>query len=159
MYSLNSTKTCMKLINSNPSQISQKTRSKMLSTASRQVKQKTAVEYELNGSKIAVTRQRKIRKIFNESIRQEDCTPKSWRKIRIQVIYKKGDREDAGNYRPICSLPVLYKLFATVLYARLASSLHKNSTTRQRWVSAQPPYRRPSDGVVESGVYRCTSLQ
>ena len=38
---------------------------------------------------------------------------------------KKGDREDAGNYRPICSLPVLYKLFATVLYARLAPSLHK----------------------------------
>ena len=38
---------------------------------------------------------------------------------------KKGDREDAGNYRPMCSLPVLYQLFATVLYARLAPSLHK----------------------------------
>ena len=48
---------------------------------------------------------------------QEDFTPKSWRKIKIQVIHKKGDREDADNYRPICSLPVLYKLFATVLYA------------------------------------------
>ena len=68
---------------------------------------------------------RKIRNIFNEIIRQEDFTPKSWRKIRIQVIYKKGDREDPGIYRPICSLPVLYKLFATVLYARLVPSLHK----------------------------------
>ena len=56
---------------------------------------------------------------------QENFIPKFWRKIRIQVIYKKGDREDAGNYRPICSLPVLYKLFATVLYSRLAPSLHK----------------------------------
>ena len=56
----------------------------------------------------------KIRTIFNEIAQQENFTPKSWRKIRIQVIYKKGDREDAGNYRPICSLPVLYKLFATV---------------------------------------------
>ena len=46
-------------------------------------------------------------------------------KIRIQVIYTKGDREDPGNYRPICSLPVLYKLFATVLYARLAPCLHR----------------------------------
>ena len=45
--------------------------------------------------------------------------------IRIQVIHKKGDREDPGNYRPICGLPILYKLFATVLYARLAPSLHK----------------------------------
>ena len=38
---------------------------------------------------------------------------------------KKGDREVLGNYRPICGLPILYKLFATVLYARLAPSLHK----------------------------------
>ena len=67
----------------------------------------------------------KIRQIFNEILRQRDCTPKTWRKIRLQVIHKKEDREDAGNYRPICSLPVLYKLFATILYARLAPSLHK----------------------------------
>ena len=91
----------------------------------------------------------KIRTIFNEITRQEDFTPKSWRKIRIQVIYKKGDREDAGNYKPICSLPVLYKLFATVLYARLAPSLHK--IRPPGWVSAQPPNRRSSDGVQGAG--------
>ena len=67
----------------------------------------------------------KITTIFNQIPQQEDFTPKSWRKIRIQVIHKKSDREDAGNYRPICSLPVLYKLFATVLYARLAPGLHR----------------------------------
>ena len=33
--------------------------------------------------------------------------------------------EDAGYYRPIFALPVLYKLFATALYARLAPSLDK----------------------------------
>ena len=42
----------------------------------------------------------------------------------FQVIHKTGDREDPGNYRPICGLPILYKIFATVLYARLAPSLH-----------------------------------
>ena len=41
------------------------------------------------------------------------------------MIHKKGDREDAGNYRPVCGLPILYKLFATVLYARLAPGLHR----------------------------------
>ena len=66
-----------------------------------------------------------IRTIFNEIAQQKDFTPKSWRRIRIQVIHKKGDREDAGNYRPICGLPICYKLFATVLYARLAPELHK----------------------------------
>ena len=65
-----------------------------------------------------------IREIFNDIAQQKDFTPKSWRKIRIQVIHKKGDREDAGNYRPICGQPILYKLFATVLYARLAPELH-----------------------------------
>ena len=66
-----------------------------------------------------------IRTIFNEIAQQEDFTPESWRKIRIQVFYKKRDREDAGNYRPICGLQILYKLFATVLYARLAPGLHR----------------------------------
>ena len=67
----------------------------------------------------------KIRNIFNDIAQQGDFTPNSWRKIRIQVIHKKGSREDPGNYRPICGLPILYKLFATVLYARLAPELHK----------------------------------
>ena len=88
--------------------------------------QETAVDYELNSSKNCSDKTKeKIRQIFNEILRQGDCTPKTWRRIRIQVIHKKGDREDAGNYMPICSLPVLYKLFATILYARLAPSLHK----------------------------------
>ena len=73
----------------------------------------------------------KIRKMFNEMRRREDFTPRSWRKIRIQVIHKKGDREDVRNYRPICRLPVLYKLFATILYARLAPSLHKKQPPDQ----------------------------
>ena len=66
-----------------------------------------------------------IRTLFNEIAQQDEFTPKSWRQIRIQVIYKKGDRENAGNYRPICGLPILYKLFATVLCARLAPGLHR----------------------------------
>ena len=34
-------------------------------------------------------------------------------------MYEKGDVEDVGNYRPICSLLALYKLFTTILYIRL----------------------------------------
>ena len=71
----------------------------------------------------------KIRNIFNVIARQDDFTPNSWRRIRIQVIHKKGDREDPGNYRPICGLPILYKLFATVLCARLAPRQASGRTT------------------------------
>ena len=74
----------------------------------------------------------RIRQIFNEVLLQKDCTPKTWRKIRVEVIHKKGDREDAANYRPSCSLPVLHKLFATAIYARLAA-------TRPGWFQVQPP--------------------
>ena len=40
-------------------------------------------------------------------------------KVKIKMIYKKGDVENVSNYRPICSLPALYKLFSTILYGRL----------------------------------------
>ena len=37
------------------------------------------------------------------------------------ITSRKGiaDVENVSNYRPICSLPVLYKLFSTILYGRL----------------------------------------
>ena len=53
----------------------------------------------------------RIRQIFTGIVRQKDCTPQTWRRTRMNVIHEKGDVEDAGNYRPICALPVLYKLF------------------------------------------------
>ena len=60
-----------------------------------------------------------IRLIFNEVLNKDDCTPETWRRIRIKVIHKKGDVQDAGNVRPICILPALYQLFSTLLYIRL----------------------------------------
>ena len=48
-----------------------------------------------------------------------NLTPEACKKVRIKVIHKKGDVEDVGNYRPICSLPALYKLFTTILYSRI----------------------------------------
>ena len=83
-----------------------------------------------------------IRQILNETVQQENCTPQTWRRIPIKVIHKNGDVEDAGNYRPICSLPVLHKLFTTELCARLVPRLD----------SCQPPDQsgfRPSHPTVD----------
>ena len=65
------------------------------------------------------------RQIFNEILKQEDCTPTTWRTIRIKVIHKQGDVEEAGNYMPICNLPALYKLFSTSLCNRLCPRLDR----------------------------------
>ena len=60
-----------------------------------------------------------IRQIFNEVLNKDDCTPETWRRIRIQLIHKNGDVQDVGNVRPICALRALYKLFSTLLYIKL----------------------------------------
>ena len=49
-----------------------------------------------------------MRQIFNDVLKQDDCTPETWRIIRVKVICKKGNVEKVDNYRPICALPALY---------------------------------------------------
>ena len=51
--------------------------------------------------------------------------------MKIKVIYKKGDVEDVSNYRPICSLPAMYKLFSTILYGRLYPMLDQSQAEDQ----------------------------
>ena len=72
-----------------PFQNSRKMRFKMPSTASKKGKQKTVVEYELNNSKTAVTKQKKSGRSLMKLRDRRTSHQKSWRKIRIQVIYKK----------------------------------------------------------------------
>ena len=72
-----------------------------------------------------------VRQIFNEIIKQNEFTPESWKKVKIKVLHKKGDVENVGNYRPICSLPTLYKLFSTILYGRLYPRLDQEQAEDQ----------------------------
>ena len=72
-----------------------------------------------------------MRQIFNEIIKRNNFTPEEWKKVKIKVMYKKGDVEDVSNYRPICSLPAMYKLFSTILYGRLYPMLDQNQVEDQ----------------------------
>jgi hypothetical protein len=60
--------------------------------------------------------------LFN-IIWKAECVPTAWRKGVIVSLYKAGDRTDCGNYRPITLLPVIDKLFAAILAARLQSTV------------------------------------
>ena len=52
----------------------------------------------------------------------DECLPQEWHLSNVTAIHKKGDVENCDNYRPISSVCVAYKLFATLLLARLKSA-------------------------------------
>ena len=72
-----------------------------------------------------------VRQIFNEIIKQNEFTPEAWKKVKIQVLHKKRDVENVGNYRPTCSLPALHKLILTILYGRLYPRLDQEQVEDQ----------------------------
>uniref|UniRef100_W6NVC3 RNA-directed DNA polymerase (Reverse transcriptase) domain containing protein n=1 Tax=Haemonchus contortus TaxID=6289 RepID=W6NVC3_HAECO len=45
--------------------------------------------------------------------------PTSWKTSKTVLLYKKGVPDDDGNYRPICLLSVIYKLFTRVILNRI----------------------------------------
>jgi hypothetical protein len=57
--------------------------------------------------------------LFNSILQGTMETPESWKRSVITVLYKSGDPTEAKNYRPICIIPLLYKLFSKLLYSRL----------------------------------------
>ena len=72
-----------------------------------------------------------MRQILNDIIKRNNFTPDERKKVKIKVIHKKGDVENVSNYRPICSLPALYKLFSTILYGRLNPMLDQKQAQDQ----------------------------
>ena len=71
-----------------------------------------------------------VRQLFNEIIKRNNFTPE-WKKVKIKVIHKKGDVENVSNYRPVCSLLAMYKLFSTILYGRLYPMLDQKQAEDQ----------------------------
>ena len=58
---------------------------------------------------------------------REETVPKQWREGLIVNLFKKGDREDPGNYRGITLLSVVGKVFCKILNPCLdkGGSLHE----------------------------------
>ena len=72
-----------------------------------------------------------IRQIFNEVLKQEDCTPKTWRRNTYKGDLQQRNVEEVGNYRPFCTLPALYKLFSTIIFNRLYHRLDQAQSEDQ----------------------------
>ena len=52
--------------------------------------------------------------VFNKSL-ETGIIPEDWRLANVTPIYKKGDRKEAGNYRPISLISVVGKLLEGII--------------------------------------------
>ncbi|KAK6749246.1 hypothetical protein RB195_001695 [Necator americanus] len=62
---------------------------------------------------------------------QKERIPDQWKTSRTVLIHKKGDREDLRNYRPICLLSVLYKVFTNIIFTRISRTLDEAQPQEQ----------------------------
>ncbi|KAK6748449.1 hypothetical protein RB195_001213 [Necator americanus] len=58
--------------------------------------------------------------------------PKQWKTSKTVLLYKKGDPHDIGNYRPICLMSVIYKLFTRVILNRIEKVLYEGPMRASR---------------------------
>ena len=57
--------------------------------------------------------------------------PNQWKTSKTMLLFKKGDPHDIGNYRPICLLSVVYKLFTRVILNRIDKTLDEEQPCEQ----------------------------
>ncbi|KAE9414954.1 hypothetical protein Angca_009216, partial [Angiostrongylus cantonensis] len=57
--------------------------------------------------------------------------PTEWKISGTVLLFKKGDLHDIGNYRPICLLSVVYKLFTRVILNRIDRTLDEEQLCEQ----------------------------
>lgn len=71
-----------------------------------------------------------LTELFNLIIETGE-TPAQWSESDIILIYKKGDPNDIGNYRPISLLPTIYKLFSSIINKRINLTLQTRQPIEQ----------------------------
>ncbi|KAK6763479.1 hypothetical protein RB195_023977 [Necator americanus] len=69
--------------------------------------------------------------ISADFLQLKERIPDQWKTSRTVLIHKKGDREDLRNYRPICLLSVLYKVFTKIILTRISRTLDEAQPQEQ----------------------------
>ena len=75
--------------------------------------------------------------LFNASLSQ-GCFPTEWKEANITPVPKSGVRHMMNNYRPISVLPVLAKVFESIVHQQLYSYLEKNKILKEEQTGFRP---------------------
>ena len=65
-------------------------------------------------------------KLFNRSL-QEKQYPKPWKKNNVVPLFKKGDKADSSNYRPVSLSSPIGKVMELVVFKNLYNHLQSNN--------------------------------
>ena len=69
--------------------------------------------------------------IFTAILKPGEEIPPAWKSSSIKVLFKKGDPKLPENYRPVCIIPILYKVFSKVICERIKESLLEEQSLDQ----------------------------
>lgn len=63
--------------------------------------------------------------IFQPSIRTV-IFPSEWKTAKVTPIFRKGERNNLNNYRPISVIPIISKIFEKIIYDKFFTYLNEN---------------------------------
>ena len=73
---------------------------------------------------------KQLAKLYTKCITERHI-PKTWKEANVVIFFKKGNRKDIKNCRPICLLSNMYKLFTKIITTRLEKKLDENQPREQ----------------------------
>lgn len=75
--------------------------------------------------------------IFNKSLKTGQF-PNSWKSSYLTPVFKKGSKNDVCNYRPICILSSIPKLFEKIILSKISSNIkHVITNCQHGFVSSR----------------------
>lgn len=71
-----------------------------------------------------------LAELFNKCLKQSDI-PKDWKNALMVILFKKGDKADIKNYRPLSLLTNFYKILTGIITRRIENKLENTQSKEQ----------------------------
>jgi hypothetical protein len=90
----------------------------------------------------------KFMKLLIEPCIRTKRIPESWKDARTVLLYKKGDRNDISNWRPISITNCIYRIFTCLL----TRAMQAQNEEKQLFAASQKGFIKRTNGCTEHGI-------